>query len=85
MTHDEAIRKAQEHLYLVGREFKLKDGETESIKAVVAWDEGNGNWTPHVCFYDWGEDNQDGRITHMSVEEFLGTYDQIPGSGATPY
>jgi hypothetical protein len=70
MTHDEALTATQEHLHLIGKEFKLQDGETESIKAVVAWDEGGGNWQPHVCFYNWSEENTDGKITHMNLEEF---------------
>jgi len=70
MSHDEAIEQARKSLYLIGKEFKLDDGETESIKAVVPWEENEGNWQPHVCFYNWGEENPDGKITHMNLEEF---------------
>jgi len=74
MNHEEAIQKSQEYLSLIDKPFKLPDGETETVKAVVAWDEGNNNWQPHVCFYNWSEENTDGRITHLSVQEFLEKY-----------
>jgi hypothetical protein len=71
MTHDEAIEQSKNHLHLIGKEFLLADGELESIKAVVPWDEGEGNWQPHVCFYNWGEENPDGKITHMKIADFM--------------
>jgi hypothetical protein len=74
MTHSEAIEEAKKHLHLIGKEFKLPDGETESIKTVVAWDEGNGDWQLHVCFYGHGEDSGNGIISHMNLKEFLKTY-----------
>jgi hypothetical protein len=77
MSHDEALAETKKHLHLIGKEFKLPDGETESIKAVVPWKEPDGSWRTHVCFYNWGEDNPDGKISHMSIEEFLETYQQI--------
>lgn len=57
MNHQEAITKTKEYLRLIGKAFKLPDGETETVKAVVAWDESNDNWHPHVCFYNWSEEN----------------------------
>ncbi len=80
MSHDEAIEQSKNHLHLIGKQFKLKDGETESVKAVVPWDEGDGNWQPHVCFYNWGEDNDDGKITHLNVETFFKNYEPIPAN-----
>jgi hypothetical protein len=77
MEREDAIKTTQQHLHLIGKSFKLPDGETETIKAVVAWDEGNGNWQPHVCFYDWGVHNEDGRITHMNVKEFEEKYHPV--------
>ena len=77
MSHDEAILETKKHLLLIGKEFKLADGETESIKAVVPWKEADGSWQPHVCFYNWGEDNPDGKISHVNVEEFFRTYKQV--------
>jgi len=78
MSHDEAIQAAQDHLHLVGTEFKLPNGETESIKAVVAWKEAENDWQPHVCFYNWAEEENpeggDGQISHMNLEEFIRTY-----------
>jgi hypothetical protein len=76
MTHDEAVSEAKKHLYLMDRKFRLKDGETETIKTVVAWDEGNGNWQPHVCFYDW-EKSEDGEILHLSIDEFFRKYEEV--------
>jgi hypothetical protein len=83
MTYNEAIERAQELLHLVGKEFKLPDGETEQIKTVVAWDEGNGNWQPHVCFYDWAGESEkkNGEISHMNVDKFLKTYNILPEPG----
>lgn len=76
MSHDEAIEAAKKHLYLIGRKFALPDGEVETIKAVIAWDEGNGNWQPHVCFYDW-EKSDDGVIQHLNIGEFSRTYREV--------
>jgi len=76
MTHDEAIEASKNYLHLIGKEFTLPDGETENIKAVVPWLEKDEDWQPHVCFYFWGEENPDGRITHMNVDEFLSTFQQ---------
>jgi hypothetical protein len=73
MKHEEAINATKKYLHLVGKPFKLPDGETETVKAVVAWDNGNGDWSPHVCFYDWLE-NSDGRITHLALNDFLEKY-----------
>jgi hypothetical protein len=83
MTYNEAIERAQELLYLVNKEFKLSDGETEQIKTVVAWEEDKGNWQPHVCFFNWaGESTEkDGEITHMNVDKFLKTYQLLPAPG----
>ena len=58
----------------LGKPFKLPDGETETVKAVVAWDEGNDNWQPHICFYNWSEENTDGKIAHLNVSEFIENY-----------
>lgn len=74
MTHDQAIEETKKYLHLIGKEFHLQDGETESIKAVVAWEEKNAEWYPHVCFYNWDADTADGHITHMNVLEFLEKY-----------
>jgi hypothetical protein len=74
MTHSEAIEQAQKHLHLIGKEFRLPDGETESIKTVVPWDEGDGNWQLHVCFFGYGEESGDGIITHMNLDDFLSKY-----------
>jgi hypothetical protein len=71
MTHSEAIKEVQLNLELVGREFMLNNGEKETVKAIVAWDEGRGNWQPHVCFYDWDEEQTDGEIVHMNLYRFL--------------
>jgi hypothetical protein len=73
MTHEQAIEKCRDYLYLIDRHFLNSNDEKETIKAVVAWDEGDGNWQPHVCFYDWPETTQ-GRITHMPVEKFLSSF-----------
>ena len=79
MTKEEAIRQAQDHLYLCNRVFLLEDGETETVKTVVAWETANDDWEPHVCFYHWGEENPDGKITHMPVREFLDRYSLAAG------
>jgi hypothetical protein len=77
MTHEEALKKSQEYLSLIGKEFRLPDGETESVKTVVAWDEGQGNWQPHVCFYNCGEENEDNIINHMNLQAFFRTYQPV--------
>jgi hypothetical protein len=74
MSHEEAISEVHQHLDLVGREFQLHTGEKETVKAVVAWDEGKGNWQPHVCFYDWDEESPDGEIIHMNLFRFMEEY-----------
>jgi hypothetical protein len=71
MTKEEATERAQEHLNLIGQKFHLPDGETETVKAVVAWRDKNGEWYPHVCFYEWDEAHPDGEISHMRVDEFI--------------
>jgi hypothetical protein len=76
MTHDEAIERSKEYLHLVDKPFLNSNNEKETIKAVVAWDEGNGNWQPHVCFYNWPETEQ-GVMTHMRVQEFLSHYKPV--------
>jgi hypothetical protein len=81
MTHDEAIKAAEKLLYLVGRKFRLMDGETETVKTVVAWQQADGSWLPHICFYDW-EKNEDGKILHLPVDEFIKTYQQLDGTPA---
>ena len=70
MTHDEAISKCRDYQYLVEKPFLNSKDEKETIKAVVAWDEGDGNWQPHVCFYNWAATEQ-GEMSHMRAEEFL--------------
>jgi hypothetical protein len=75
MTQHEAQEETKKFLHLIGHEFKLDDGELESVKAVVAWQESDQHWYPHVCFYNWGEDNPDGRISHMNVNDFMQKYD----------
>ena len=74
MSQQEAIEKVHEYLHLIGKPFKLPDGETETIKAVVAWKEIDDNWSPHVCFYKWNEDDVDGNISHMNVDDFFSRY-----------
>ena len=73
MSHEEAIEKCKEYQYLVERPFLNSDDEKETIKAVVAWDEGEGDWQPHVCFYNWARTSQ-GQMTHMRTSEFLRKY-----------
>lgn len=73
MTHDEAIKSCSQYLHLVDKPFLNGNDEKESIKAVVAWDEGDGNWQPHVCFYNWARTSQ-GDMSHMRAEEFLRTF-----------
>jgi hypothetical protein len=73
MSHDEAVEAAKGQLHLIGKKFRLKDGEIETIKTVVAWKENDDSWHPHVCFYDWEKD-EDGRILHMNVDEFFRKY-----------
>lgn len=76
MTHDEAITAAIQHQHLVGRKFKLKDGETETVKAVVAWQRDNGEWAPHVCFYDWDR-NSEGKVFHLEISKFFEDYEAV--------
>jgi hypothetical protein len=76
MSHTEAIESANKHVFLVGKKFRLSDGETETIKAVVAWQEHDGEWNPHVCFYDW-EKNDEGKILHMKLDDFFRKYQQV--------
>jgi hypothetical protein len=77
MTKQDAINSAEESLHLIGKKFRLPDGETETVKAVVAWEENPGDWQPHVCFYDWGEHNPDGHIAHLNVHVFKETYHPV--------
>lgn len=75
MTRQEAIERATELRYLIGKVFILPNGETEQVKAVVAWEEPNGNWQPHVCFYNWaGKSAEDGEIVHMNAVEFTNKF-----------
>ena len=76
MTHEEAIEEAKKHQYLVGRKFRLKDGETETVKAVVAWQHEAGGWSPHICFYDWDE-NPEGKVFHLEIGKFFETYEAV--------
>lgn len=76
MSHDEAIEKSKEFLYLVDKPFLNSNGEKETVKAVVAWEEKEGDWQPHVCFYNWATTNQ-GQMSHMKVEDFLQRYQLI--------
>lgn len=71
MSHDEATEQSRKFLHLIGKEFLMKDNTPANIKAVVPWDEGNGNWQPHVCFYDWGRNVADGEMTHMNLGDFF--------------
>ena len=73
MTHDEAIEKSTEYLYLVDRAFLNSNDEIETVKAVVAWEESDGEWQPHVCFYNWATSKQ-GQMSHMRVGDFLKVY-----------
>lgn len=78
MTHDEAIDKSMEYMYLVGQAFLNSNDEKETVKAVVAWEEGEDDWQPHVCFYNWASSHQ-GQMSHMRVEDFLNRYQLIEG------
>jgi hypothetical protein len=83
MTHEQAIEAAKQHLHLVGKKFKLKDGETETIKTVVAWKEGENNWQPHVCFYNWDEHDSENPMTHSGIEKFFKEYEEVLSDEAT--
>ena len=78
MTHDEAIDKSKDFLYLVGQAFLNSNDEKETIKAVVAWEEADGDWQPHVCFFNWASSHQ-GQMSHMRVDDFLARYQLIEG------
>lgn len=73
MSHDEAIERSKEYLHLVDKPFLNSKDEKETIKAVVAWEESEGNWHPHVCFYNWATTSQ-GQMSHMRVEDFLANF-----------
>ena len=74
MTQSQALLETQNYQYLIGKEFLLDGGELETVKAVVAWRESDNDWQPHVCFYNWGENNPDGKISHMNVQSFLSKF-----------
>lgn len=76
MSHEEAVEKCNEYLHLVDRPFLNSNDEKETIKAVVAWDEGDGNWQPHVCFYNWAS-NKEGHMSHMRAADFLKSFQMI--------
>lgn len=79
MTHDEAIEKSTEYLYLVERPFLNSNDEKETVKAVVAWEEKEGDWYPHVCFYNWASTKQ-GQMSHMRVDDFLRSFQLLDES-----
>ena len=78
MTHEEAIEKCNDYQHLVERPFINSHDEKETIKAVVAWEENEGDWQPHACFYNWAATSQ-GQMSHMRVEDFLKSYQLIEG------
>ena len=80
MSHDEAIEKSKEYLHLVDKPFLNSKGEKETIKAVVAWEESQGDWQPHVCFYNWAGTSQ-GQMSHMPVNDFLNRFQLIEDGG----
>lgn len=79
MTHEEAIEKSQEFQYLVEKPFLNSKDEKETIKAVVAWDEGENSWYPHVCFYNWAVSSQ-GQMSHMRADDFLNAFQMLEES-----
>jgi hypothetical protein len=70
MSHEEAINKCQEYLYLIDKHFLNRHNEKETVKAVVPWEEEKGDWQPHVCFYNWPDTSQ-GVMSHMNLHEFI--------------